>query len=26
MFKNNVRGFIPPEKWDNGINAFFTKL
>lgn len=22
MFKNNVRGFIPPEKWDNGINAF----
>lgn len=21
MFKNNVRGYIPPEKWDNGINA-----
>ncbi|NHW59006.1 fimbrial protein FimD, partial [Escherichia coli] len=22
MFKNNIRGYIPPEKWDNGINAF----
>ncbi|MBG6027411.1 fimbrial biogenesis usher protein [Proteus columbae] len=21
MFKNNIRGYIPPEKWDNGINA-----
>lgn len=21
MFKNNIRGYIPPEKWDDGINA-----
>lgn len=22
--RSNVRGYIPPEKWDNGINAFYT--
>lgn len=20
-FKNNIRGYIPPEKWDDGVNA-----
>ena len=22
--RNNVRGYISPERWDNGINAFYT--
>lgn len=22
--RNNVRGYIPPEKWDDGINALFS--